>query len=174
MSGSTGGDTFFEADVAGIDALIAKFNALPDDIYQELVKDMSAEQRNVLAAMRNAAPKKSGKLAGSFNVELDVYPDAVELYITNNAPYARLQDQGGRTRPHRIEARNAKALFFISGKPNMATPMGGKVWAQHVNHPGGQFRGKEFMLKGLTAAKASFVATAENAVATAVMREFKD
>jgi hypothetical protein len=174
MSGNqSGGDIFFEADVSGIDALIAKFDALPERIVQQLRKDLSLDMRVMMEHMARVAPKRSGRLAASFTSELDVYPDAVEIYFANNAPYARIQDQGGRTRPHRIQARNAKALFFLSAKPNMATPLGGRVFADYVNHPGGTIRPKEFMLKGLLAAKAQFLATVENAVATSLTEEFR-
>ncbi len=174
MSGNQqGGDFFFEADVSGLDALIAKFDELPERIIEQLKRELSLDMRTMLNEMQKYAPKRSGRLAASFQGEVDVYPDAVEIYFTNLAPYARIQDQGGRTRPHRIQARNAKALFFLSAKPNMATPLGGKVWADYVNHPGGQIRPKEYMLKGLMAAKATFLATVENAVATALTQEFR-
>ena len=174
MSGNQkGGDFFFEADVSGLDALIAKFDELPDRIVEQLKRDLTLDMRTMLDAMKRNAPKRTGKLAASFMGELDVYPDSVEVYFTNNAPYARIQDQGGRTRPHRINARNAKALFFMSGKPNMATPLGGRVWADYVNHPGAHIRPKEYMIKGLLAAKATFLTTVENAVATSLTEEFR-
>lgn len=174
MSDNQGGqDFFFEADVSGIDALIAKFDELPEKILEKLKQDLALEMRAMLDDMRKAAPKRSGKLAASFQGEVDVYSDAVEIYFSNTAPYANIQDQGGRTPPHRITARNAKALAFMSRKPNMATPLGGMVFADHVNHPGGQIRPKEYMLKGLLAAKARFLTTVEDAVATALTQEFR-
>ena len=66
---------------------------------------------------------KSGALVRSIHIEP---AQGYLARIVADAPHARFYEYG--TRPHRIEAKNGKALYFqVNGKG---------VFARSVNHPG--------------------------------------
>jgi phage gpG-like protein len=165
-------ETFFQAEVVGLDALIAKFDELPDDILAELTTDIKGFAPTVANNIRKLMPKRSGKLAASLAVETDVYGDSVELYVSSNLRYARIQDQGGKTPPH-VEIAKGKAMSFAQIALNQAHVAGTQAFYSKVMHPGGHIKAKEFMLRGLMASRQEFVTITENAVATAVLRDMR-
>lgn len=71
----------------------------------------------------------SGRLASS------IIPshDATSATVGTNVIYAAIQNFGGETRPHTIEARNAKALHF------------GGIFAKRVKHPGSKIPARPFL-----------------------------
>ena len=81
------------------------------------------------------APKRTGALAAS--VSYVMAPDGESALIYATAPYAAFMEDG--TKPHVIEARNAKALRF-RGRT-------GFVFRKRVNHPG--TKAYRFMERGI-------------------------
>jgi hypothetical protein len=55
----------------------------------------------------------------------------------NTAPYARILHDGGTTRAHVIEARNAQTLAFMAG--------GHMIYRRRVNHPGSKFPARPYL-----------------------------
>ena len=79
----------------------------------------------LLGEIQKEAPTKSGLLAGSYQ---QAKLGALSYVVGSNVLY-RWFVEGG-TRPHEIEARTAKALYFYFAK------MGGWVFFKRVQHPG--------------------------------------
>jgi phage virion morphogenesis protein len=73
--------------------------------------------------------QRSGQLAASIVQRYDNDMAAVG----SNKVYARIQNLGGRTRPHVIRAKNKKALSF------------GGIVVRQVNHPGSNIPAREFL-----------------------------
>ena len=79
---------------------------------------------NIVTVAKSLAPKRTGALKQS--IEAVAGDDPMSVLLIAGKPYARFLEYG--TRPHTIEARNAKALAFRSG--------GQEVFAKRVQHPG--------------------------------------
>jgi hypothetical protein len=58
-------------------------------------------------------------------------------------PYGAIQEYGGTTRAHLIQAKNAKALAFTVG--------GGLRFARRVQHPGSRIPERSFLRSALAA-----------------------
>lgn len=72
----------------------------------------------------------SGRLASSIIPQ----SDAMSASVGTNVKYAAIHQLGGKTRPHKIVARNKKALAF------------GGVMCRSVNHPGSNIPARPFLL----------------------------
>ncbi|WP_028536161.1 phage virion morphogenesis protein [Paludibacterium yongneupense] len=74
--------------------------------------------------------QRSGRLAASISQAAST--DTAE--VGTNVVYAAIQNFGGETKPHVIEAKNAKALAF-NGR-----------FAKRVNHPGSKIPARPFLM----------------------------
>ena len=110
---------------------IAKFKSL----QLKLNAPFSAETRTAfaagetvfIAALKAAAPRKTGKYAAGIEGRTIVNPRTARIEAWGAAPLTKWLIAG--TRPHDIYPRNARVLhFFTSG--------GTEVFAAHVFHPG--------------------------------------
>lgn len=72
----------------------------------------------------------TGRLAAS----ITPFSDSTQAVVGTNVIYARIQNDGGTTRPHVIRPKNKKALAF-----------GGRV-VKKVNHPGSKIPARPFLL----------------------------
>jgi phage gpG-like protein len=87
--------------------------------------------------------RRSGRLGQSIQERVESSGSSITgiVYSSGDVPYARIQEYGGRTAAHVIEARNAQALSFV---------MGGKhVFAKRVNHPGSNIPERSYMRSSL-------------------------
>lgn len=71
----------------------------------------------------------SGRLASSITPS----HGATSAAVGTNLVYAAIHQFGGQTRPHVIQAKNAKALHF------------GGIFAKRVNHPGSKIPARPFL-----------------------------
>jgi phage gpG-like protein len=88
--------------------------------------------------------RRSGKLGQSIQQRVTSTPSSVQgkVYSAGNLPYAAIQEYGGKTAAHVIEAKNGKALAFMMG--------GNMVFAKKVNHPGSNIPSRSYMRSSLT------------------------
>jgi hypothetical protein len=92
--------------------------------------------RRALAAMKSNKNGEGGAFQGGLILDLD------------KAPYGRIHELGGTTKPHRIEPRNAKMLRWRGIGPAMGKPSKGggfDIFARGVNHPGSVIPPRPFM-----------------------------
>lgn len=89
--------------------------------------------------------QRSGNLARNVASETREEGDSVIGLVgipeANTAPYARILHEGGSTRAHVIEAREAQALAFMAG--------GQMIFRRKVNHPGSNFRSRPYLTASL-------------------------
>jgi hypothetical protein len=84
----------------------------------------------------------TGRLISSIRTELIEDPTSIGGRVyTSGVPYARILHEGGRTRPHVIVARRARALRFQWN--------GGIVFRRSVNHPGSVFPSRPYITRPL-------------------------
>lgn len=114
--------------------LMARLGGLPEKLRARL-RAFIVRTNPVLAGSvrqkmtNNVLHVISGRLLNS--VKNEMVENSSEVYgrvYSSGVPYARIQEQGGTTRPHDIYPRNAKALRFMMG--------GRVVFSTHVRHPG--------------------------------------
>jgi len=77
---------------------------------------------------------RSGLLMRSITPE----SSATSAHVSSGLVYARIQNNGGKTKPHEIKARNGKALAFMKGGKN--------ILCRSVHHPGSTIIARTFMV----------------------------
>lgn len=75
----------------------------------------------------------TGRLRASINGQVR----GNAAYVGTNVEYARIHELGGRTKPHKIQAKKAKALRY--------TVSGQTYFRKSVNHPGSNIKEKAFL-----------------------------
>lgn len=73
------------------------------------------------------------QLSGRLHASITPWHDNDTAVVGTNVIYARIQNEGGKTRPHEIRPRNKKALRF-NGR-----------FAGKVNHPGSDIPARPFL-----------------------------
>jgi Bacteriophage HK97-gp10, putative tail-component len=91
-----------------------------EGVYRELER---RAQKVIDLAQRNA-PEKTGEYKRSFRIERVRVRGAAAVRVVNDSPVAAIIEHGSR--PHVIEAKNGKALFWE----------GARHPVKKVNHPG--------------------------------------
>jgi phage gpG-like protein len=66
------------------------------------------------------------------SITFNAFPDG-SVIIGSNLVYARIHQEGGRTKAHEIKARNAKALKFLG------------IYRKHVHHPGSDIPARPYL-----------------------------
>lgn len=129
--------------------LAARLAAYQKDMKFQIFRALTLLEAEILQNIRSKSGLKvrSGSLLNSISASKKVYIDSrgnvVGQIGPEGIPYAAIHEFGGKTRPHRIEPRNAKALAF---------QMGGKdVFARYVNHPGSNIPARPYLRPALAA-----------------------
>ena len=128
----------FTMDV-NADRAIAHMAGIQARVPQKLGQVVTALALKLHAAVTRRAPVLTGKLRRS--IFQDVTLNAVEavgrVYVSPDTPYARIQEFGGKTKPHDIYPTKAQALAFMVG--------GKQVFAKVVHHPGSKIPAKLYV-----------------------------
>jgi len=81
---------------------------------------------------------RTGKLSRSIFEQVTDSVNSVEGRVfSSGLPYAAIQEFGGQTKAHIIEAKNGKALTFNMG--------GKQVFFKRIHHPGPTIKGVHYM-----------------------------
>lgn len=123
--------------------ITARLSVMPARLHAVLLKKTyefdeklkSAVQQNLTNRLLNI---RTGKLVRSiFGQVLDSVNSIIGRVFSSGLPYAKIQEFGGQTKAHIIEAKNGKALMFN---------MGGKaVFFKRIHHPGSRIKGAHYM-----------------------------
>ncbi len=104
---------------------------------------------------------RSGALAASIQSSVEDGGSAVSIVASSSgAPYAAIQEFGGKTAAHDIVAVKGKALAFDAG--------GGQFFAKSVHHPGSTIPARSFIGSSLAEMSGEFVAGLKAAVLDAL------
>lgn len=137
-------------EVTGIREINVRILGMTDRIREELRAEMlrltpeiqrHIQQDKLSGQSLNAV---TGRLRASIGSRVyDVGNAIVGEVYSSGVPYARIQNDGGRTPPHTILPRTAKALHFFGARD------GAELFLARVNHPGSRYPGVHFMGQGL-------------------------
>jgi hypothetical protein len=101
----------------------------PREISRVMRRDMLITGREIAAYARthHGFTARKGKLERSIQVDVSPSGTNMRVFLDDRiAPHAAAVHNGSK--PHKIEAKNKKALYFVKG--------GNSVFAKSVNHPG--------------------------------------
>lgn len=132
-------------------AVMARLDAMPQKLRAAILKKTyalaeklkSKAQQNLTNRILNI---RTGKLVRSIFEQVTNSGSEVSGRVySSGLPYAAIQEFGGQTRPHVIEATKAKALAFTMG--------GAQLFAMRVNHPGSKIPASRYMGQAFDAMK---------------------
>jgi len=127
--------------------IIARLSVMPDKLRAAFLKKTytlaeklkSKVQQNLTNKLLNI---RTGKLVRSIFQQVTNSANEVSGRVySSGLPYARIQEFGGQTKAHIIEAKNTKALLITSN-------VGGTVYGgffKRVHHPGSKIKGAHYM-----------------------------
>lgn len=138
-----------EVTLAGDAALSARLRSLPARLHERVLATMQRLgldlKARIIENLSGAVlHRRSGRLAAAQEVAVTDDGDAITLaagFDSADVPYGAIQEYGGTTRAHLIEARNARALAFAVG--------GRLVFARRVHHPGSKIPERSFLRSAL-------------------------
>jgi phage gpG-like protein len=99
---------------------------------------------------------RTGTLRRSITSQTFQESDRVRGVISASARYARIHELGGKTRPHEIRPKHAKALHFFAG--------GSEIFARAVHHPGSKIPERSYLRRALRESQAAIRAEIRAAV----------
>lgn len=149
----------FTVQLNGLTELVARFDALPGMVFAAVASKVESYtillEERIKQGVTSGDPLrvKTGRLLASIGHEFTASGAmALGIVYSRDVPYNRLLEYGGRTAPHPIVAKNARALRFIA--PAMLPLKGGPrtqdiVFRESVMHPGSQMPEFAFMRRPL-------------------------
>lgn len=98
--------------------------------------------------------RRTGRLGQSIQSRIERATNHITGYVfsSGDVKYAAIHEFGGRTPPHVIYPKTAKALYFNG------------IFAKKVNHPGSQMPERSFMRSSLADMKTEIMQRMERAV----------
>lgn len=141
----------------------ARLSSMPDKLRAAFLKKTytlaeklkSKVQQNLTNRILNI---RTGKLVRSIFQQVTNNANEVSGRVySSGLPYAAIQEFGGQTKAHIIEAVNGKALAFTMG--------GKEVFFKRVNHPGSHIKASRYMGQAFDAMKPEITAGYKQAAA---------
>lgn len=130
-----------------VDRATIKLKSIPEDMRRRLRVAVVRDTKELAALVRGklsgtVLKVRSGRLLRSIKNEM--VENANTIYgrvYSRGVPYAAIHEYGGRTKPHLIVPKTAKALHFMVG--------GQHVFAARVNHPGSKIPQRSYLRSSL-------------------------
>ncbi len=152
----------------GNSELQAKFASLSDSLRvivlakSEMLVQKLADKIRDEKLNGQVLNSRSGKLRNSIESDVEESGSMINasVYVAGDVPYAAIQEYGGTTKAHIIEALSAKALAFgWQGK---------SVFFKRVNHPGSVIPERSYLRSSLEEMQADIVSGMEDALHQAI------
>ena len=124
-------------------AIMARLSYMPDKLRASFLKKTYALAEKLKSKVQQNLTNRilkirTGKLSRSIFEEVtNTANEVAGRVFSSGVPYARIQEFGGHTKAHVIEAINGKALAFNMG--------GKQVFFKRVNHPGSNIKASHYM-----------------------------
>jgi len=128
--------------------IMARLTFMPDKLRAAFLKKTYALAEKLKSKVQQNLTNKllhirTGKLVRSIFEQVTNSANEVSGRVySSGVPYARIQEFGGQTKAHIIEAKNAKALFLGSNFKGGSTA---GVFFKRVHHPGSHIKGAAYM-----------------------------
>lgn len=138
-----------EVTLSGDAALVVRLHSLPARLHDRVLATMQRLGLDLKARIIDnlsgaVLQRRSGRLAAAQQVTVTESGGAITIaagFDSADVPYGAIQEFGGTTRAHLIEAKNARALAFaVGGRP---------VFARRVHHPGSKIPERSFLRSAL-------------------------
>jgi phage gpG-like protein len=132
-------------------AIMARLSSMPDKLRAAFLKKTYALAEKLKSKVQQNLTNKllqirTGKLVRSIFQQVTNSSNEVSGRVfSSGLPYAAIQEFGGQTKAHVIEAKNVKALMFNMG--------GKQVFFRRVNHPGSHIPAHHYMGQAFDAMK---------------------
>jgi len=129
--------------------LAERLGAMPDRLRAALAEKVDALAQNLFARVvgvnlsGGVLQVRSGALRDSIRMQASQQDGAigVEIFSDGDAPYAAIQEYGGKTAAHEILPDKAQLLAFaMNGK---------QVFARKIQHPGSQIPERSYLRSAL-------------------------
>src|ERR1700722_16346592 len=123
--------------------IMARLSYMPDKLRAAFLKKTYALAEKLKSKVQQNLTNKllhirTGKLVRSiFQQVTNSTNEVLGRVFSSGLPYAKIQEFGGQTKAHIIEAVNGKALMFNMG--------GKQVFFKRVHHPGSNIKGAHYM-----------------------------
>ena len=133
----------------GQQALAERLGVLPDRLRAALAEKVDALAQNLFSQVVSVnlsggvLNARSGALRDSIQVALSQQDNRIdaEIFSNGDAPYAAIQEFGGKTAAHEILPDNARVLAFVAN--------GKQLFARRVQHPGSQIPERSYLRSAL-------------------------
>jgi phage gpG-like protein len=132
-------------------AIMARLAYMPDKLRAAFLKKTYALAEKLKSKVQQNLTNRilqirTGKLVRSIFEQVTNSTNEVSGRVySSGLPYAAIQEFGGQTKAHIIEAKNGKALMFNMG--------GKQVFFKRVNHPGSNIPAHHYMGQAFDAMK---------------------
>jgi|ERR1017187_2048560 phage gpG-like protein len=142
-------------------AIMARLSSMPDRLRAAFLKKTYALAEKLKSKVQQNLTNRilqirTGKLVRSIFEQVTNSANEVSGRVySSGLPYAAIQEFGGQTKAHIIEAKNGKALMFNMG--------GKQVFFKRVNHPGSHIPAHHYMGQAFDAMKPEIKAGYEEA-----------
>lgn len=150
------------------DRIAAKLSNASGTIRQALrtaiqasVIDMEAQVKEKLSGP--VLMNRTGRLRNSVVSKVTDDASAITGTVAAKTPYAAIQEYGGTTRAHLIQAKDAQSLAFMLG--------GKMVFAKSVQHPGSNIPARSYLRSTLAENAAPIADRLRHAVQQAIYDE---
>jgi phage gpG-like protein len=138
-----------QISVEGQQALAERLGVLPDRLRAALAEKVDALAQNLFSQVvgvnlsGGVLNARSGALRDSIQVALSQQDDRIdaEIFSNGDAPYAAIQEFGGKTAAHEILPDKARVLAFVAN--------GKQLFARRVQHPGSQIPARSYLRSAL-------------------------
>jgi phage gpG-like protein len=138
-----------QLSLEGQQALAERLGVLPDRLRAALAEKADALAQNLFSQVvgvnlsGGVLNARSGALRDSIQVALSQQDDRIdaEIFSNGDAPYAAIQEFGGKTAAHEILPDKARVLAFVAN--------GKQLFARRVQHPGSQIPERSYLRSAL-------------------------
>jgi phage gpG-like protein len=138
-----------QLSLEGQQALAERLGVLPDRLRAALAEKADALAQNLFSQVvgvnlsGGVLNARSGALRDSIQVALSQQDDRIdaEIFSNGDAPYAAIQEFGGKTAAHEILPDKASVLAFVGN--------GKQLFARRVQHPGSQIPERSYLRSAL-------------------------
>jgi len=158
-----------DVSILGLNELEARFNAFPDVLNAALLSKsqdlVNALQQKVQDNLSGAVlAEKTGLLKSSIDTDVEDTGNgaSASVFVGGDVPYAAIQEYGGQTKAHIIEATQGKALAF-----NWA---GKQAFFTRINHPGSYIPERSYLRSAFGEMQGEIVDGFGNALADSITR----
>lgn len=136
-------------EITGTKEFVDRLNASPDVIRRALIAKVTALTLRLEAHVKQdklsgqVLHAKTGRLRRAVASRVQEVNGQIigTVYVSNDVPYARIHEYGGKTQAHEIVPVKAKALAFILG--------GKQVFFKRVQHPGSLMPERSYLRSSL-------------------------